>query len=88
MVFLNQTQRARNELSRAADLVLVILVQFNLFVCVVQQQFEREKNSGNRIWVAVEAEGFLLPPMALNQATDGGEIPVAAAFLAQAFQQC
>lgn len=86
--FLNQTQCARNEVSRVADLFLVILVQFDLFICVIQQQFERGKTSGNRIWIAVEAEGFLLPAMALNQAADGGEIPVAAAFLAQAFQQC
>lgn len=43
VVFLSQTQCARNEISRVADLVLVILVQFNLLICVVQQQFEREK---------------------------------------------
>lgn len=40
--FLNQTQYARNEVSRVAALFLVISVQFTLFICVIQQQFERE----------------------------------------------
>lgn len=48
----------------------------------------KRKNSRNRIWIAVEVEGFLLPAVALNQATDGDEVPVAAALLARALQQC
>lgn len=45
------------------------------------------KNGRNRIWIAVQVEVFLLPAMALNQATDGDEVPVAAALLAHARQQ-
>lgn len=42
------------------------------------------RNGGNKICIAAQTKGFLMPALALNQAADGNKIVVAAALRAQA----
>lgn len=86
-IFLNQLHCTRNKASRVVDLFFWQYWCSLTCLCHLTAVWKR-KNGSNRIWIAVEVKIFLLPAMAPNQATDGDEVPVAAALIAQALQQC